>query len=257
MSFGSSSRNSCHVCSRRRTESTAASRASSRRDSMSRYISRTFSAHWMIASRSSFWMRPSVRRHRSFVSSRMSLSGSAESSTSASSPLPRSRAFSRFLGSTPAAIAASSSFSSSPASRPSTMRWRCFVIAPFFAPVALSSCFSSGAIAARICSAAVATWSSSRGDSRRSSRMAALRTSSRIFFESSVVICPTSSTKSPPTSPRASSSGGSACSSAQFERPRPQKSSSSSKFRSRPFAKYSRRRASRSSSAASASSRST
>ena len=37
------------------------------------------------------------------------------------------------------------------------------MIAPFFAPVALSSSFSSGAIAARICSAADATCSSSRG----------------------------------------------------------------------------------------------
>jgi hypothetical protein len=61
--------------------------------------------------------------------------------------------------------------------------------------------------------------------------------SSRIFFESSVVICPTSSTNRLLTRPRTSSSVGSACSSAQFERPRAQKSSSSSKFRSLPFAK--------------------
>ena len=116
------------------------------------------------------------------------------------------------------------------------MRLMCFVIAPFFAPDALPRSFSSGASASRICSAAVPTCSSSRGASRRSSRIAELRTSSRIFFESLVVICGTSSTKSPPTRPRASSSGGSPCSSAQLERPRAQKSSSSSKFRSLLFA---------------------
>jgi hypothetical protein len=113
----------------------------------------------------------------------------------------------------------------------------CFVTAPFFEPVAFSASFSSGAIAALICSAAAATDSTSRGVSRRSSRIAELRTSSRIFFASSVVIFGTSSTKRPLTSVRASSSGGSACSSAQVERPRVQKSSSSSKFRSLPLAK--------------------
>src|SRR5659263_250700 len=35
------------------------------------------------------------------------------------------------------------------------MRWMCLVIAPFFAPVALARSFSSGRIAARICSAAI------------------------------------------------------------------------------------------------------
>ena len=146
---------------------------------------------------------------------------------------------------------------SSPFSSESTTRWMCFVIAPFFAPVAFAMSFSSGWIDWRICSAETATCSSSRGASLRSSRIAALRTSSRIFFESSVEICGTSSTSSPLTSLRASSSVGSACSSAQLFRPRTQKSSSSSKFRSLPFAKKSRRRARRSSSAASASSRST
>ena len=69
------------------------------------------------------------------------------------------------------------------------MRWMCFVTAPFFEPVAFSASFSSGAIAALICSAADGDdCSSSRGASRRSSRIAELRTSSRIFFESSVVI---------------------------------------------------------------------
>ena len=95
----------------------------------------------------------------------------------------------------------------------------CFEIAPFFEPVALSCSLRSGASAARICSAATATSSSSRGVSLRSSRIAALRTSSRIFFESSVVIWPTSSTNIPLTSLRASSSGGSTCSSAQRREP--------------------------------------
>ncbi len=45
-SLGSSSRNSFHVSSSRRTPSTAASRASLRRESMSCTISRTLSAHW-------------------------------------------------------------------------------------------------------------------------------------------------------------------------------------------------------------------
>ena len=44
------------------------------------------------------------------------------------------------------ASCASSSFSSSPTMSASTTRWMCFVIAPFFEPVALSSCFSSGRI---------------------------------------------------------------------------------------------------------------
>ena len=107
----------------------------------------------------------------------------------------------------------------------------CFVIAPFFAPAALSSCLVSGAIALRICSAAMATCSSSRAFSLRSGRIAPSRTSSRIFFESSVVIVLPRSLNIPPTRPRASSSGGSVASSAQFDRPRTQKSSSSSKLR--------------------------
>ena len=105
-------------------------------------------------------------------------------------------------------------------------------------------------MAARICSAAEATCSSSRGLSLRSSRIAALRTSSRIFFASSVVICGTSSRKSPFTSLRASSSGGSSCSSAQVASPRVQKSSSSSKPFSLLSAKNARRRARRFSSSA-------
>jgi hypothetical protein len=113
----------------------------------------------------------------------------------------------------------------------------CFVTAPFFEPLAFSASRSSGVIAALICSAAVPTLSTSFGVRRRSSRIAVLRTSSRIFFASSVVICGTSSTKSPPTSDRASSREGSACSSAHVESPRAQKSSSSSKFRSLPLAK--------------------
>jgi hypothetical protein len=118
----------------------------------------------------------------------MSLSSSAVSSTSARSPLPRSLAFSRFFCSTPETMPWSSSFSSPPVSSPSVMRWMCFVTAPFFEPVAFAASFSRGAIAALICSAADATTSSSRGASRRSSRIAELRTRSRIFFESSVVI---------------------------------------------------------------------
>jgi hypothetical protein len=86
--------------------------------------------------------------------------------------------------STPATSSVSSSWISVPSTRLSTTRWMCLVIAPFFAPVAFVRSFSSGAIPVRICSAATATCSSSRGASRRSSRMAALRTSSRIFFES-------------------------------------------------------------------------
>src|SRR6187402_2939547 len=70
--FGSSSLKRSQVSASRCFESSAASRASWRRDSMSRYISRTLSDHWTIASRSSFWILPSVRRQRSFVSSRIS-----------------------------------------------------------------------------------------------------------------------------------------------------------------------------------------
>src|SRR5216110_1639935 len=51
----------CQVSSSLRTESTAASLASSLRDSMSWYISRTFTSHWTIASRSSLAILPSVR----------------------------------------------------------------------------------------------------------------------------------------------------------------------------------------------------
>ncbi len=257
ISFGSSSRNRSQVCSRRRTESTAASRASSRRDSMSRYISRTFSDHCTIASRSSFEIFPSVRRQRSFASSRTSDSSVACSITSRSRPLPSSRARSRFLMSTSATSSLSSSARSPPPSSASITRFRCFVIAPFFDPVASASSARSDARDSRICCAAAPTFSSSRGVSLRSSRIAALRTSSRIFFESSVESEPARSPKMPLTSARDSSSVGSPCSSAQFERPRAQKSSSSSKSFSLPFAKYARRRASRCSSAASASSRST
>ncbi len=64
----------------------------------------------------------------------------------------------------------------------------CFEIAPFLEPVAFVCCLNSGSSAARICSAATATCSSSRPLSLRSGRIAASRTSSRIFFESSVVI---------------------------------------------------------------------
>ncbi len=139
--------------------------------------------------------------------------------------------------STSFASAASSSFSSPPAISASTTRWMCFVSAPFFEPVAFSTWRSSGRIAWRICSAADATCSSSRGDSFRSGRIAASRTSSRIFFESSVVIFFASSLKMPETSVRASSSVGSPCSSAQLFRPRVQKSSSSSKPFSAPLRK--------------------
>ena len=63
----------------------------------------------------------------------------------------------------------------------------CLVTAPFFEPVAFAASLKSGFSASEIWIAAVATPSSSRGVSRRSSRIAALRTSSRIFLESSVV----------------------------------------------------------------------
>ena len=137
--------------------------------------------------------------------------------------------------STPATSAASSSFSSPPWSSASSTRFRCFVIAPFFEPVALPSSLRSGASASRISIAACATDSSSRGVSRRSSRMAELRTSSRIFFESSVVIFGARSANMPPTSSRTSAIAGMACSSAQLARPRVQNSSSSSKFFSLPL----------------------
>ena len=79
ISLGASSRKRAQVSSSRRTDSTAASRASSRRDSMSRYISRTFSDHWMIASRSSFCIRPSAFRQMSLASSRISSGDSSPS----------------------------------------------------------------------------------------------------------------------------------------------------------------------------------
>ncbi len=90
--------------------------------------------------------------------------------------------------STPSTNFASSSMISSPSSSASRMRLMCLEIAPFFEPVAFACCLKSGSSPLRICSAATATFSSSRGVSLRSSRIAALRTSSRIFFESSVVI---------------------------------------------------------------------
>ena len=137
------------------------------------------------------------------------------------------------------------------------MRLTCLVTAPFFDPVAFASSLVSGFSASRIWIAAVATDSSSRGASRRSSRIAVERTSSRIFFESSVESFGAISTNRPPTSPRTSSRLGSSCSSAQLFSPRTQKSSSSSKSFSLPFVKKSRRRWRRPSSAASCSSRST
>ena len=88
-----------------------------------------------------------------------------------------------------------------------------------------------------IWTAALPTASVSRGASRRSSRTAALRTSSRIFFESSVVTVCATCLKMPLASERASSSVGRPCSSAQAASPRAQNSSSSSKFRSLPFVK--------------------
>ena len=228
--FGSRSRKSCHVCSRRRTESTAASRVSSRRDSMSRYISRTFSAHWMRLSRSSFWIFPSVRRQRSFVSSRMSWPSSQrvdrvlqEAVAEAARLLQVLRVDAgdelRVLLVDLGAVEERVDDAVDVLRDRTLLRTGRLRRAPS----------RPGAIAARICSAATATCSSSRGVSLRSSRIAALRTSSRIFFASSVVICGTSSRKSPPTSLRASSSVGSTCSSAQVASPRVQKSSSSSK----------------------------
>ena len=73
-----------------------------------------------------------------------------------------------------------------PTSSWSSSLWRCFVIAPFFAPDAFSSSARSGSSAARISTAAVATDSISRGASRRSSRVAVCRTSSRSRFGSSL-----------------------------------------------------------------------
>ncbi len=140
--FGSSSLKRSHVSARRCFESSDASRASWRRDSMSRYISRTLSDHWTIASWSSFWILPSVRRQRLSVSSRMSSAlafGSAVSSTSRRSPLPRSRAFSTCFSSMPSTRALSSSWIWAFLTRsPSITRLMCLVTAPFFEPVALA-----------------------------------------------------------------------------------------------------------------------
>ena len=66
----------------------------------------------------------------------------------------------------------------------------CFETAPFFEPVASScSVAERRERGADLLGRRPPTCSSSRGVSLRSSRIAALRTSSRIFFESSVVIC--------------------------------------------------------------------
>ena len=80
--------------------------------------------------------------------------------------------------------------------------------APFFEPEAFSSSVRIGSSACRICSAATATDSSSRGARRRSSRVAEERTSSRIFFASSSEIDLASDLKTPPASVRTSSSPG-------------------------------------------------
>src|SRR6266436_1399039 len=74
------------------------------------------------------------------------------STTSASSPLPRSRERSRFFMSTPATNLASSSAISSPSRSASRIRLMCFEIAPFFAPVAFACCLKSGSRPLRIVS---------------------------------------------------------------------------------------------------------
>ena len=207
--FTSSSRNSFHVSSSRRTPSTAASRASSRRLSMSATISLTLVAHCWTISRSS--LRAPSTRQRSYVSSRTCsslASASARSSTARRRPLPISRARSRFFASTEATSSASSPDSSSPPSSWSSSLWRCFVIAPFFEPDDFSSSARSGSRAARISCAAVATDSISRGARRRSSRVAVCRTSSRIRFGSSPAIDPASAGKIAPARVRASSRPG-------------------------------------------------
>ncbi len=141
--FGSSALNVSQVCASRLRDSSAASRVSARRASMSWYISRTFSAHWMIASWSSFCVRPSalqaevVRQlaHLVRVRGRVGLAP-------ASRPAARFRARATSRGSSGRrreTSSASSSFSSSPASSAATMRLTCLVSAPFFEPVAPSS----------------------------------------------------------------------------------------------------------------------
>jgi hypothetical protein len=118
---------------------------------MSRYISRTFSAHWTSASRSSFWIFPSVRRQRSFVLSRISSGDSrGVSRTSRRRLFPRSFAFSRFFGSTFLTSSASSPSNSSPVSKASMTLLMCLVIAPFFEPVAFAACLKSGRSASSI-----------------------------------------------------------------------------------------------------------
>ena len=137
----------------------------------------------------------------------------------------------------PETSCASSPSSSTPVRSASTTLFTCFVSAPFLEPEACSSSARNGLSASWICCAAVATCSCSRGASLRSERVAVARTSSRIFFGSSVETVPASSGKIPDPSVRTSSSVGSPDSSAQFASPRAQKSSSSSKPLSLPFAK--------------------
>ena len=74
-------------------------------------------------------------------------SGSTVASTPPSSPAPISRARSRFFFSTPATSAASSSDISAPERSSSWIFFRCFVIAPFFEPVAVASSLRRGASA--------------------------------------------------------------------------------------------------------------
>ena len=78
---------------------------------MSRYISRTFSAHWTIASRSSFEIFPSVRRQRSFVE----LAELLRRSPSAR-PARAPRAGARCRGRAPSRAASASTFATIPAS---------------------------------------------------------------------------------------------------------------------------------------------
>ena len=113
-----------------------------RRDSMSRYISRTFSAHWIegveILLAGSC---PSVRRQRSFASSRSSrrLVVGAVSTTSREQAVAE---LARLLEVLRRRRAATSSASSSVRAslpveqRRRATRLRCFVTAPFFEPVA-------------------------------------------------------------------------------------------------------------------------
>ena len=241
--FGSSSLKSCHVCSRRATESTAASRASRRgldvlvhladlqrplRKGVEVLLLGALAQAEVVASSLTAagslglgWSRTSLSRRSR---------GRAPSRGSSRRRRRRARVLALEL------LAAEEGV----AHLVHVLRDRALLGAG-----RLVGLLASGASASRIWTAALPTASVSRGASRRSSRTAVERTSSRIFFESSVVTVCATSVKMPPASARPPRRWA-----APAPRPRrsgrgPQNSSSSSKLRSLPLVKYSRRRESR------------